>query len=162
MKIHITCHPPHSYYIDVSLLGLPAYVEEDDDITQALKQFGEIKGEVIPLKYKADHDLTGLENGNRLVKMVLSGPAIPYSMKISGEWCRVFHNNQRVCSNYFAVDHSRRNCPEITCHNCHEKGHLAFNCPSRTTSQENNTAKTSTSNEQDNQPENLDPASERQ
>ena len=52
--------------------------------------------------------------------------------------------------------------PEITCQNCHEKGHLAFNCPSRTTSQENNTAETSTSNEQDNQPENLDPASERQ
>ena len=41
-EIHITCHPPHGYYINVSLLGLPAYIE-DDDILEVLRQFGEIK-----------------------------------------------------------------------------------------------------------------------
>lgn len=123
-EIHITCHAPHGYYTNVSLLGLPAYIE-DDEIEQALSTFGEIKGEVIRLKYKSDHDLAGLENGNRLVKMVLSKPAIPYSLRISGEWCRVIHNNQqRVCSNCNAVDHSRRNCPDITCNYCRgERSH---------------------------------------
>ena len=66
-EIHITCQPPHGYYINVILLGLPAYIE-DDNIVQALRPFGSIKGEVICLKYKSDHDLVGLENGNRLVK----------------------------------------------------------------------------------------------
>lgn len=105
-EIHITCHAPHGYYTYVSLLGLLAI--EDDEIEQALRTFGDIKGEVIRLKYKSDHDLAGLENANRLVKMVLSKPAIPYSLRISGEWCRVIHNNQQhVSSNCYTVDHSK-------------------------------------------------------
>ena len=151
---------PHGYYINVSLLGLPAYIE-DDDIIQALCQFGDIKGKMICLKYKSDHDLTGLENGNCLVKMVLSKPAISYSLRISGRWCRVIHNNQQhVCSNCYAVDHSRRNCPEITCKYCHEKGHLSYNCPLRANAQDNNTkdntAETTPSNEADNLPEHME------
>lgn len=37
---------------------------------QALSGYGELRSEVIRFKYKSDHDLAGLENGNRLVKMV--------------------------------------------------------------------------------------------
>ena len=163
-EIHITCHPPHGYYINVSLLGLTAYIE-DDDILEVLRQFGEIKSEVIRLKYKSEHEFAGLENGNRLVKMVLSKPAIPYSLRIAGEWCRVIHNNQqRVCSNCFAVDHSRRNCPDITCNHCHEKGHLSFNCPTRFNAQENNpeenTTETSRPNENENPPEHTETAAD--
>lgn len=137
-EIHITCHPPKEYHTNVSLLGLPAYIN-DDEVIDALLPFGEIKSGVIRLKYKADHDLAGLENGNRLVRMVLSKPSIPYSLRISGEWCRIIHNNQqRVCSNCHAVEHSRRNCPEITCRKCNEKGHLSYNCPHATLPQDNN------------------------
>ena len=54
-----------------------------------------MKGEVIPLKYKADHELARIENGNRLVKMPLKKKTIPYSLRIGGEWCRVINNNQQ-------------------------------------------------------------------
>jgi len=43
-----------------------------------LSEYGELKSDVIRLKYKTDHDLAGLENGNRLMKMVLDKPSIPY------------------------------------------------------------------------------------
>ena len=70
-----------------------------------------------------------MENGNRLAKMVLSKPSIPYSLKIDGEWCRIIHNDQqRVCSNCHALGHSRMKCPEIVCRICEEKGHLSYDC----------------------------------
>ena len=70
-----------------------------------------------------------MENGNRLVKMVLTKPSIPYSLRIDGEWCRVIHNDQqRVCSHCHALGHSRRKCPEITCRICEQKGHLSYDC----------------------------------
>ena len=66
---------------------------------------------------------------NRLVRMVLTKPSIPYSLKIDGEWCRIIHNHrQRMCSNCQAVGHSHRKCPEITCRVCGEKGHLSYDC----------------------------------
>ena len=34
---------------------------EDQALIEALAPYGDIKGEVIQLKYNADHDLTGLE-----------------------------------------------------------------------------------------------------
>ena len=56
---------------------------------------------VIRLKYKADHDLAGIKNGNRLVNMVLEARCIPYSIRIGSEWYRVIHNNQQpVCSEW--------------------------------------------------------------
>ena len=67
-EIHVSCHPPHAKSINVSIMGLRSYIE-DEEITKVLSQYGEIKGEVIRLKYRADHELAGLENGNRLVKM---------------------------------------------------------------------------------------------
>ena len=78
-------------------MGLRDYVE-DKALIEALVPYRDIKGEVIRLKYKADHDLAGLENGNRLVRMILNKPSIPYSLKIGNEWCRIIHNNQQpIC-----------------------------------------------------------------
>ena len=65
---------------------------------------------MIRLKYKADHDLAGLENGNRLVCMILNKPTIPYSLKIGNEWCRIIHNNQQpICRECNQLGHSRKN-----------------------------------------------------
>ena len=47
---HIRCHPPHGYYLNVSIMGLKAYIS-DDDVLEKLSQYGEIKGHVIRLKY---------------------------------------------------------------------------------------------------------------
>lgn len=119
-SIHLECRPPHGYYVNVSKLGLPAYIG-DDDVHNALSEIGEVKSEVIRLKYKRNHELAGLENGNRLVRLVLSKPSMPYSLQIDGEWCRIIHSDQRpICSNYHELGHSRRKCPEVTCRVCGE------------------------------------------
>lgn len=112
-------------------MGLRAYIDEAD-LLKALEPFGEIKGEVIRLKYKADHDLAGLENGNRLVRMVLSTPSIPYLLKIADEWCRIIHNNQQpVCPECSQLGHSRRKCPTIKCNLCKATGHMSMDCDKR-------------------------------
>ena len=69
-EIHLNFNPPHGYYVNVSILGLRAYID-DEKVIEALSEYGEIKCEVIRLKYKIDHELAGLENGNCLVRMVL-------------------------------------------------------------------------------------------
>lgn len=127
-ELHISCHPPRGQSTNVSIMGLRAYIA-DDDILTALRPYGEIKGEVIRLKYKADHDLAGLENGNRLVRMILTKPSIPYSLKIADEWCRIIHTNQQaICHECHEIGHSRRHCPQIVCHRCSSKGHLSRDC----------------------------------
>lgn len=127
-EIHVSCHPPRGHSTNVSIMGLRAYIE-DDDILVALHLYGEIKGDLIHLKFKADHDLTGLENGNCLVRMILTKPSIPYSLKITDEWCRIIHNNQQpICRECYEVSHSRRHCPQIVCHRCSSKGHLSHDC----------------------------------
>ena len=83
-ELHVCCHPPQGYYTNVSIMGLRSYVE-DDEVIEALKPYGEIKSENFRLKYKRDHELAGIENGNRLVKMILATRSIPYSMKIGGQ-----------------------------------------------------------------------------
>ena len=109
-------------------MGLRAYVE-DQDIINTLTQYGKIKGEVIRLKYKNDHDLARLENGNCLVRMVLTKPSIPYSVKIADEWCRIIQNNQQpICGECNELGHSRRRCPEISCCKCHKQGHMSHDC----------------------------------
>lgn len=105
-ELHAICNPPRGYYMNVSIMGLRAYVD-NEAVIKALQPYGEIKGDVIRLRYKADHDLAGLENGNRLVKMVLSKPSIPYSLKIADEWCRIIHNNQQpICRECNELGHS--------------------------------------------------------
>lgn len=131
-SIHIRCHPPHGYYLNVSIMGLKAYIS-NDDVCEKLSQYGEIKGQVIRLKYKHDHDLADLENGNRLIRMVLTLPSIPYSLNIGGEWCRIINKNQLLlCSNCDGIGHSRKNCPTIECRHCKQLGHLSFHCPEKT------------------------------
>ena len=112
-------------------MGLKAYIS-DDDVIEKLSNYGEIKGQVIRLKYKHDHELAGLENRNRLIRMVLTSPSIPYSLNIGGEWCRVIHNNQLViCCHCDETGHSRKNCPTIEYHCCKQLGHISFHCPLR-------------------------------
>ena len=97
-EIHLQCNPPHGYHVNMSILGLKAYVD-DEKVIEALSEYGKIKSEVIRLKYRADHDLAGIENGKRLVPMVVTKVSIPYSLRIDGQWCPIIHNNQqRVCS----------------------------------------------------------------
>ena len=127
-EIHLNCNPPHGYHVNVSILGLPAYVE-DEKVIETLSDYGEVKSDVIRYKYHTNHDLPGLENGNRLVRMVLSKVSIPYSLQIDGQWCRIIHNNQqRVCSFCHGVGHSRHKCPEVECYNCRNQGHIACDC----------------------------------
>ena len=132
-ELHAVCNPPRGYYMNVSIMGLRAYVD-NEAVIKALQPYGEIKGDVIRLRYKADHDLAGLENGNRLVKMILSKPSIPYSLKIADEWCRIIHNNQQpICRECNELGHSRRKCPQIICRLCEATGHMSQDCPSRLT-----------------------------
>lgn len=128
-ELHILCTPPQSQKINVSILCLPAYVHYAK-VENALAEYGDVTNEIIRLKYKKDHPLAGLENGNWLVRIILCKPSIPNSLKIDGHWCRIIHNQQkRVCLNCHAVGHDRRKCPEITCRICNEKGHLSYDCP---------------------------------
>lgn len=130
-EYHIDCSPPHGKFLNVSIMGLRSYVE-DEEVKSALGEYGELKSEVIRLKYKADHELAGLENGNRLVKMILDKPSIPYSLRIGGEWCRIIHNNQQpVCMECSELGHTRRNCPKIRCRICKQLGHMSYNCDQR-------------------------------
>ena len=130
---HIRCHPPHVYYLNVSIIGLKANIC-DEEVHEKLAQHGEIKGQIIRLKYKSMHVLAGLENRNRLIRMVLTFPSIPYSLNIGGEWCRVIHNHQLlICSNCNEAGHSQKNCPQIQCRNCNQLGHISYHCPLRAT-----------------------------
>ena len=105
-ETHVGCHPLHGQYTNVSISNLRSYIE-DAEVKKVLSQYGEIRGDIL-LKYKADHAFAGMENGNRLVKMLLEEKSILYSLRIGGEWCRIIHNNQQpVCSE------------------CHEPGHTS-------------------------------------
>lgn len=153
---HIRCHPPHGYYLNVSIMGLKAYIS-DEDVCEKLQQYGEIKGQVIRLKYRLDHELAGLENGNRLVRMVLHSPSIPYSLQIVGEWCRIIHNHQiRICSHCNEQGHSRKHCPTIECRKCGRLGHLSFHCPANSANHTETADATSITTENDNQMDHAD------
>lgn len=131
--LHVQPSPPQGQFTNVSIMGLRAYIE-DASIIKELEKFGEIKSEVIRLKYKKGHDLVGVENGNRLVRMVLTKPSVPCSLKIEGEWCRVIHNNQKpICSLCHEDGHRRNECPTVVCFTCNETGHVRANYPNRPT-----------------------------
>ena len=134
---HVSCHPPQGKYVNVSIMGLRSYDIEDDDLIATLSDYGEVKSDVIRLKYKGDHELAGLQNGNRLVKMVLEKPSIPHSVKIAGEWCRIIHNNQQaICSECSELGHTRKHCPYVECRICHNLGHMSYNLEQRQTRNE--------------------------
>ena len=76
---HIDCSPPQGKFLNVSIMGLCSYVE-DEEVKSVLSECVELKSEVIHLKYKADHELAGFENGNHLLKIILEKPSIPYSL----------------------------------------------------------------------------------
>ena len=126
--MHVGVQLPYGCFTNVSILGLRSYVE-DEMVVESLSQYGDIKSDVIRLKYKADHDLSGIENGNRLVKMVITAKSIQYSIRIGGEWCRIIHNNQEpVCKECNEVGHTRKRCPQIECRICKQKGHMSSVC----------------------------------
>ena len=114
-EFHIDCSPPHGKFLNVKMMGLRSYVE-DEEVKYTLGEYGELKSEVIGLKYKADHEVAGLENGNPLVKMILDKPSIRYSLRIGGEWCRIIHNNEQpVCIECSQLGQTRINFPKIRC-----------------------------------------------
>ena len=156
---HVICHRPHGQSVNVSIMGLRSYID-DEDVKEALSQYGEIKGEVVRLKYNTDHELARLQNGNRLVKMCLSKKSIPYSLRIGGEWCRVIHNDQQpICSECQEVGHTRKKCPEMVCRICKEKGHMSCVCEKRnvrTESEVLDEQAQSMSTEERNDPVNID------
>ena len=111
--LHVQLSPLVGQFTNVSIMGVRAFVE-DIIVEEALSKYGEFRSEIRRLKYKKGHNLEGLENGNRLVKMVLTSKSIPYSIKIDGEWCRIIQSNQKpVCNFSLEEGHRRSQCPEI-------------------------------------------------
>ena len=156
-NIHVGLHPPQGKLVNVSIMGLRSYID-DEDVKEALNGYGELRSEVIRLKYKSDHDLAGLENGNRLVKMVLEKKSIPYSIRIAGEWCRIIHNNQQpVCTECQQLGHTRKHCPSVKCRICNELGHMSYNCNKKDT-QTSNTELDTENNEEQNSANDLNEA----
>ena len=96
---HIYCHPSRGYYLNVSIMGLKAYVN-DDEVMEKLSEYGEGKGSVMRLKYRQEHQLAELENGKRSIHIVLTAQSIRYLLQIDREWCRIIHSNQQlICTN---------------------------------------------------------------
>lgn len=156
---HVRCHPPRGYYLNVSITGLKSCIS-DEDVLQKLSQYGKVKTSVIRLKYRQDHELAGLENGNRLVRIVLTSRSIPYSLQIGGEWCHVIHNNQQqICSNCNEPGRSKKNCPRIECRVCGTLGHISYHCPTRDIHHMETTEESTTTNDNTDNVENSnDPA----
>ena len=127
-EVRVQPSSPTGQFTNVSIMRLRAYIEDDAKINE-LKKYGDIKSELIRLKYMTGHDLTGIEDCNRLVRMVLTAPSIPYSIKIDGEWCSIIHSNQKpVCTVCHEEGHHRADCPSVVCFNCGEKGHIRAKC----------------------------------
>ena len=47
-EFHIDCSPPHGKFLNVSIMGLRSYVE-DQEVKSALSEYSELKSEVIRL-----------------------------------------------------------------------------------------------------------------
>ena len=43
---HVSCHPLQGKYVNVSIMGLRSYIE-DDDLIATLGDYGEVKSDVI-------------------------------------------------------------------------------------------------------------------
>lgn len=141
---HINCHPPRGYYLNVSIMGLKAYVN-DDEVIEKLSEYGEVKALVMRLKYRQEHQLAGLENGKRLIHIALTAQSIPYSLQIGREWCRIIHNNQQlICTNCHEPGHSRKTCPSIECRTSKTLGHISYHCPTRNRHHSETTAEDTT------------------
>lgn len=90
-EYYIDCFLLYGKFLNVSIMGR-SYID-DDEVIFVLLDYGEIKSEIICLKYKVDYKFVRFENGNRLVKMVLVEFLLFYFMKIGGEWCRSIYSN---------------------------------------------------------------------
>ena len=86
-------HPSQEKFTVVSIFILRSYIE-DDEFKKVLSQYGEIKREVIRLKYKVDLAFAGLENGKSLVKVLLEKKTITYLFRIGDDWCRLIRKDQ--------------------------------------------------------------------
>ena len=75
IEVHISCPLPHAHLINVRVYSRTLRTKKKQ---RSYRNIGEIKGDVIRLKYRATYHLAGLENGNRLVRMLLTEKSIPY------------------------------------------------------------------------------------
>lgn len=117
--------------IIVSILHLPAYIE-DSEILEKLKSRGcEIKSEV----YRHVHAQTQVADGTRYVRVKFPPGMISLSWSIRFEtghgpkYFRLVHNNQRaLCNKCQSPFHKYRQCPNLICDGCDEQGHKIREC----------------------------------
>ena len=121
----------HSESVVVSFLHLPAYIT-DEEIEERLKS---LNVKLVSPIYRRFYKGTHIADGTRYVRVKFPPniKSLPYSMKfktVEGvEYFKVLHNNQlKVCYNCMSDSHVIKDCPNIQCHYCKEKGHYARNC----------------------------------
>ena len=121
----------YSESVVVSFLHLPAYIT-DDEIQERLTS---MKIELVTSIYRRRYKGTNIADGTRYVRVKFPPEikSLPYSMKFKTvewvEYFRVLHNNQiKVCDNCMSANYVIRECPNIVCHYCKEKGHYARHC----------------------------------
>jgi hypothetical protein len=130
--IHITSRLIYNEWVVVSIMHLPAYIE-DEVIIKRIEAFGvETRGEVRDRMIKG----TTVIDGTRMIEVKFPPhvKSLPYVIKFPTQdgmqHYSVKHDYQsKVCFKCAGDDHEIRNCPKTLCFKCKEPGHIARNCP---------------------------------
>ena len=130
--VNITSRLIYNEWVVVSLMHLPAYIE-DEVIIKRIEEFGvETRGEVRDRMIKG----TTVIDGTRMIEVKFPPhvKSLPYVIKFPThdgmQHYSVKHDYQsKVCFKCAGDDHEIRNCPKTLCFKCKEPGHIARNCP---------------------------------
>lgn len=124
--------PTGTFFVDaverkrsyLKVYDLP-YEVENNTVEAAFKDYGTV-GSVTRDKFPG----RAWYNGIRTVPIHLEDAAeIPDRMLIDGFEAKVLNTSVPHCMLCKKNGHSRRNCPEMSCHNCGEWGHFSNRCP---------------------------------